>query len=50
MDDIDVLPDFMQVVYRLIMSVYEDYVCEAEKQGKSFAVPYYRETVRPISN
>ncbi|XP_057766251.1 gamma-cadinene synthase-like isoform X5 [Salvia miltiorrhiza] len=44
LDEIDVLPEFMKVVYRFIMSVYEDYVGEAERQGKSFAVPYYRET------
>ncbi|XP_057766248.1 gamma-cadinene synthase-like isoform X2 [Salvia miltiorrhiza] len=49
LDEIDVLPEFMKVVYRFIMSVYEDYVGEAERQGKSFAVPYYRETVKQLS-
>ncbi|XP_057766270.1 tau-cadinol synthase-like [Salvia miltiorrhiza] len=48
LDEIDVLPEFMKVVYRFIMSVDEDYVGEAEKQGKSFVVPYYRETVKQL--
>ena len=42
------LPDFMKVVYRFIMSTYEDFVVDAEKKGKSFVVPYYRETVSLI--
>ncbi|XP_047948788.1 gamma-cadinene synthase-like [Salvia hispanica] len=46
LDEIDVLPDFMKVVYRFIMSIYEDFVLEAEKQGKSFVVPYYKEAVK----
>ncbi|KAH6770146.1 hypothetical protein C2S52_014949 [Perilla frutescens var. hirtella] len=48
LDEIDVLPDFMKVVYRFIMSVFEDYEREAEKQGKAFAIPYYRETVKQL--
>ncbi|KAL6517591.1 hypothetical protein OROMI_033292 [Orobanche minor] len=48
-DEIDRLPDFMKVVYRFIMSVCEDYECEAEKQEKSFAVPYYRESLKQLS-
>ncbi|KAH6785025.1 hypothetical protein C2S51_037480 [Perilla frutescens var. frutescens] len=48
LDEIDVLPDFMKVVYRFIMSIYEDYERDAEKLGKSFAVPYYRETVKQL--
>ncbi|XP_047979533.1 cis-muuroladiene synthase-like [Salvia hispanica] len=46
LDEIDVLPDFMKVVYRFIMSTYEDLLVDAEKQGKSFVVPYYREAER----
>ncbi|XP_047953723.1 gamma-cadinene synthase-like [Salvia hispanica] len=48
LDEIDVLPDFMKVVYRFIMSTYEDFVVDAEKKGKSFVVPYYRETVKQL--
>ncbi|KAH6816226.1 hypothetical protein C2S51_021046 [Perilla frutescens var. frutescens] len=48
LDEIDVLPDFMKVVYRFIMSIYEDFERDAEKLGKSFAVPYYRETVKQL--
>ncbi|KAL1543031.1 gamma-cadinene synthase-like [Salvia divinorum] len=48
LDEIDVLPDFMKVVYRFIMSTYEDFVVDAEKNGKSFVVPYYRETVKQL--
>ncbi|XP_047937667.1 gamma-cadinene synthase-like [Salvia hispanica] len=48
LDEIDVLPDFMKVVYRFIMSTYEDFVVDAEKQGKSFVVPYYREAVKQL--
>nr|QEV81840.1 terpene synthase 1 [Prunella vulgaris] len=48
LDEIDVLPDFMKVVYRFIMSVVEDYEAEAEKQGKSFAVPYYKEAMKQM--
>ncbi|XP_047983103.1 gamma-cadinene synthase-like isoform X2 [Salvia hispanica] len=45
LDEIDVLPDFMKVVYRAFVSEYEDYVVEAEKQGKPYVVPYYKEAV-----
>lgn len=45
MDEIDVLPDYMKIVYRLIMSIYEDYEVEAAKQEKLFAVPYFKEAV-----
>ncbi|KAL1543029.1 gamma-cadinene synthase-like [Salvia divinorum] len=48
LDEIDVLPEFMKVVYRFIMSTYEDFVVEAEKEGKSFVVPYYREAVKQL--
>lgn len=48
LDEIDVLPDFMKVVYRFIMSLYEDYEREAEKSEKSFAPLYYRESVKQL--
>lgn len=47
MDEIDELPDYMKIVYRFIMSVYKDYELEAAKQEKSFAVPYFKQTVSP---
>nr|AZB50513.1 terpene synthase 5 [Prunella vulgaris] len=49
LDEIDVLPDFMKIVYRFIMSVYEDFEREAEQQGKSFAAPYYSESLKELS-
>ncbi|KAG6436922.1 hypothetical protein SASPL_101828 [Salvia splendens] len=48
LDEIDVLPDFMKVVYRFIMSVYEDFVVDVEKEGKSFVVHSYREAVKQL--
>ncbi|KAH6767701.1 hypothetical protein C2S52_018684 [Perilla frutescens var. hirtella] len=48
MDEIDVLPDYMKTVYKFIMSLVEDYEHEAEKQGKSYVVPYYKETVKQL--
>ncbi|KAK6161726.1 hypothetical protein DH2020_005107 [Rehmannia glutinosa] len=48
MDEIDRLPDFMKVVYRFIMSIYEDYERDAAKLDKSFAAPYYKETVKQL--
>ncbi|KAL1548424.1 gamma-cadinene synthase-like [Salvia divinorum] len=44
----DVHPDHMKVVYRFILSIYEGFALDAEKQGKSFVVPYYRETVKEL--
>lgn len=49
MDQIDLLPDYMKIVYKFVMNIYEDFEREAEKQDKSFAVPYYREAVSPTS-
>ncbi|KAI3470008.1 hypothetical protein Pfo_026671 [Paulownia fortunei] len=48
MDEIDLLPDYMKIVYRFIMDVYEDYEREAAKQEKSFAAPYFKEAVIQI--
>ncbi|GFQ01960.1 cis-muuroladiene synthase [Phtheirospermum japonicum] len=44
-DEIDRLPNYMKIVYRFILSVYENYEREAAEQGKLFAVPYAKETV-----
>nr|QEY10185.1 terpene synthase 1 [Scutellaria barbata] len=47
-EEIDVLPEYMQIVYKFVMSTYEDLKREAIKQGKSFVVPYYSETVKQL--
>ncbi|GFQ04035.1 gamma-cadinene synthase [Phtheirospermum japonicum] len=49
MNEIDRLPDYMKTVYQYIMSIYEDYERDATKLNKSFAAPYYRETVKQLS-
>ncbi|XP_051141785.1 cis-muuroladiene synthase-like [Andrographis paniculata] len=48
-DEIDRLPDYMKVVYKFILSTYEDLVCEASKRGRSFAAPYVREVIQELS-
>lgn len=46
LDEIDHLPNYMKIIYRLVLSIYDDdFKCEAEKQGQSFAVSYAKETV-----
>lgn len=47
-NDIDQLPEFMKIVYRFIMSIDEDFVRDATKHGKAFAIPYFRETVKQL--
>ncbi|KAL0358526.1 UNVERIFIED_CONTAM: Gamma-curcumene synthase [Sesamum angustifolium] len=47
-NEIHRLPDYMKIFYGFVMSIYEDYEREAAKQGKSFAVPYFRETVKQL--
>ncbi|EYU31456.1 hypothetical protein ABFS82_07G067500 [Erythranthe guttata] len=49
MNEIGQLPDYMKVVYQYIMSIYEDYEREATKQGKSFAIPSYKEAVKQLA-
>ncbi|KAH6818181.1 hypothetical protein C2S51_001784 [Perilla frutescens var. frutescens] len=46
--EIDELPDYMQIVYKFVMSVSQDFEREAEKQGKSFAIPYYIEAIKQV--
>ncbi|KAI3449960.1 hypothetical protein Pfo_006625 [Paulownia fortunei] len=48
-NEIDRLPDYMKIFYRFILSIYDDYEREAAIQGKLFAVPYAKETVKQIS-
>ncbi|KAL7105814.1 hypothetical protein ACP275_07G069200 [Erythranthe tilingii] len=49
MNEIGQLPDYMKPVYQFIMSIYEDYEREATKQGKSFAIPSYKEAVKQLA-
>ncbi|KAK6161727.1 hypothetical protein DH2020_005108 [Rehmannia glutinosa] len=48
MNEIDRLPDYMKIVYQFVMSIYDDFERDAAKEDKSFAVPYYRETVKQL--
>ncbi|KAL0435399.1 UNVERIFIED_CONTAM: Vetispiradiene synthase 2 [Sesamum radiatum] len=42
------LPDYMKIVYKFLLSIYDDYEIEASKQGKSYAVCYAKETVKQL--
>ncbi|PIM97842.1 Gamma-curcumene synthase [Handroanthus impetiginosus] len=46
-DEIELLPDCMKTVYQFIMSIFEEYERDATKQEKSFAIPYFKESIRP---
>nr|QEV81842.1 terpene synthase 3 [Prunella vulgaris] len=46
--EIDVLPDCMKIVYRFIMSIFEEYKVEAATHEKPFAVPYFKEAVKQL--
>lgn len=45
-DEIDQLPDSMKIVFRFIYDTCDDYESLANRKGKSFAVPYAKESVR----
>ncbi|KAH6809077.1 hypothetical protein C2S51_026860 [Perilla frutescens var. frutescens] len=47
-EKIDALPDYLQIVYKFIMSEYEDFERDAETQQKSFATPYYIEAMKQL--
>ncbi|KAK4419565.1 Cis-muuroladiene synthase [Sesamum alatum] len=47
-NEIDGLPNYMKIVYKFILSIYDDYEIEASKQGKSYAVSYAKETVKQL--
>ncbi|KAL8515829.1 hypothetical protein ACS0TY_014506 [Phlomoides rotata] len=49
MENIDQLPGYMQIVYRFIMSIYEDYQHDAATHDKSFAPSYFKETVKQLA-
>ncbi|KAL0459232.1 UNVERIFIED_CONTAM: Vetispiradiene synthase 1, partial [Sesamum latifolium] len=48
-NEIDRLPDYMKIIYKFILDLYEDYEVEAAKQGKLFALPYAKEAVKQIA-
>ncbi|KAL1543023.1 gamma-cadinene synthase-like [Salvia divinorum] len=48
MDEIDVLPNYMQIAYRFIMTIFQEYQQEAAKQDKLFAVTCFIETVKQL--
>ncbi|XP_020551674.1 gamma-cadinene synthase-like [Sesamum indicum] len=48
-NELDRLPDYMKIIYKFILNLYEDYEVEAAKQGKLFAVPYAKEAVKQIA-
>ncbi|XP_042059247.1 cis-muuroladiene synthase-like [Salvia splendens] len=45
-DEVDRLPEYMRIVYHFILSVYEEYECDAAQFGKRFAAPYFKEMVQ----
>ncbi|XP_047938050.1 cis-muuroladiene synthase-like [Salvia hispanica] len=47
-DEVDRLPEYMRIVYHFIISIYEEFECDAAKFGKSFAIPYFKETVQHL--
>ncbi|KAL1544618.1 cis-muuroladiene synthase-like [Salvia divinorum] len=47
-EDVDQLPEYMRIVYHFIISIYEEYECDAAKFGKSFSIPYFKETVQQL--
>ncbi|KAL0419575.1 UNVERIFIED_CONTAM: Gamma-cadinene synthase [Sesamum radiatum] len=48
-NEIDRLPDYMKIIYRFILNLNEDYEIEATKQGKLFAVPYAKRTLKQVA-
>ncbi|XP_011080427.1 gamma-cadinene synthase [Sesamum indicum] len=48
-NEIGRLPDYMKIIYRFILNLFENYEIEAAKQGKLFAVSYAKEAVKQIS-
>ncbi|KAL0459233.1 UNVERIFIED_CONTAM: Cis-muuroladiene synthase [Sesamum latifolium] len=47
-NEIDRLPDYMKIIYKFILDLYEDYEVEAAKQGKLFALPYAKEATYAV--
>ncbi|GFQ01033.1 gamma-cadinene synthase [Phtheirospermum japonicum] len=47
-DEIDQLPDYMKLIYRCVLRMYDDYERDAAEKEKLFAVPYAKQTVKEI--
>ncbi|GFP87017.1 beta-farnesene synthase [Phtheirospermum japonicum] len=47
-DEIHQLPDYMKIIYRIILSTYEDYERDAAEQGKLFAAPSAKEAMKQV--
>lgn len=50
MEETNGLPDYMKLALHFIMSAYQEYEHHAEKNGKQFASPYFKETVSAYTN
>ncbi|KAL0312078.1 UNVERIFIED_CONTAM: Vetispiradiene synthase 1 [Sesamum radiatum] len=46
--EIDRLPDYMKICYRVLLGLYDQYEQELRQQGRSFAVHYAKETMKEI--
>ncbi|GFP87018.1 cis-muuroladiene synthase, partial [Phtheirospermum japonicum] len=47
-DEIHPLPDYMKIIYRIILSTYEDYERDAAEHGKLFAAPCAKEVMKQV--
>ncbi|XP_011080334.1 gamma-cadinene synthase-like [Sesamum indicum] len=47
-NEINRLPNYMKIVYKFLLSIYDDYEVEASKQAKSYAVCYAKETMKQL--
>nr|QJA18338.1 terpene synthase 23 [Andrographis paniculata] len=47
--NIDRLPPYMQIIYKLVLSTYEEFDQEMSKQGRSFAVSYAIEQLKMLT-
>lgn len=45
MKEIEKLPDYMKIIYRALLQLYDQYEEELRLQGRSFAVNYAKATV-----
>ncbi|KAL7159513.1 hypothetical protein ABFS83_01G031900 [Erythranthe nasuta] len=47
--EIDRLPDYMKICYRVVLDLYEAFDAELSPKGRSFAVHYAREAMKEIA-
>ncbi|XP_057799416.1 vetispiradiene synthase 2-like [Salvia miltiorrhiza] len=48
MEEIDILPEYMKIIYRALLELYDQYEQELRLQGRSFAVNYAKATMQEI--